>query len=311
MITLIGKREHFNADFFRRTGFDVSSAVLVNNSLYVNKMDLDFARRRWKGAKMLDMENLGKLIRGKEVGMGLKAESASFYAFVKKHAKKVVDISDSLLLERSMKTKKEVSCIRKAARKSLEIIRSIDYSKAKTELQIAKELKMEALEQGLKLAYEPIVATGINSSFPHSVPANSRIKGHVLVDFGVKADSYCGDITETVILEKKGKAAHYYEKAKQAFFDVFDGLGDAETGNDVCLLYKKAFKRLGLPEMPHNIGHGIGLEVHEFPSLKKGSKNPIRGTTFAIEPAVYVKNRFGVRFERDIFVNKRGKVEIF
>jgi Xaa-Pro aminopeptidase len=314
MIRLISRSDSFSADFFHKTGFDIDHAVLVESgkdkSLYASRMNLDLARRHWKAARPLDMKRLGKLLRNKEVGMSLKAESASFYDFARKHARKVVDIGDELLRERSMKTDKEVSCIRKAARKSLEIINNVNYSKGKTELQVAKELKMEALEQGLELAYEPIVATGINSSFPHSVPTKLRLKGHVLVDFGVKIENYCGDISETVLLDRKGKAAVLYGKTKEAFSMVVDGLGEAETGNDVYLLYRKAFKALGLPEMPHAIGHGIGLAVHEFPVLKKGSAHDIRGTAFALEPAVYIKGRFGVRFERDILVKKSGKVEI-
>ena len=315
MMTLISRRDLPNPDFFHETGFDVDHAVLVNDgklkSLYVNKMNLDFARRHWKAARPLDMKALGRLIRRKEVGISFRNESASFYDFIRKHAKKAVDIGDGLLMRRSTKDEKEISCIRKAAKASLEIIKCIHYSKEKTELQIAKELRLAALDQGLELAFEPIVATGANSSFPHSVPTGKRLGSHVLIDFGIKAGHYCGDISNVIFLEKSCKAALAYDKIKEAFSIITDNLPEAETGNDVYLLYRNAFRQLGLPEMPHGIGHGIGLDVHEFPALKKGSMHPIRGTAFAIEPAVYVKNRFGVRFERDVFVNKRGKVEIF
>jgi Xaa-Pro aminopeptidase len=76
------------------------------------------------------------------------------------------------------------------------------------------------------------------------------------------------------------------------------------------LEYLKAFRKMGLPQMPHSIGHGVGLEVHEYPRLRKGSKDLIRGTVFTLEPAVYFKNRFGLRYERGIFVNKSGKAEV-
>jgi Xaa-Pro dipeptidase len=315
MITLIYRHNSPNPDFLHETGFDIDHAVLADDgkskSLYVSKMNLDFARRHWKGAKPLGMDALGRLIKGKEVGMSFRNESASFLDFARKRARKVVDIGDRLMVKRSAKTEKEVSSTRKAARISLEIIRGIRYSREKTELQVAKELKIAALERGLELAFEPIVATGINSSFPHSVPERRRLKGHVLVDFGVKVNGCCGDISNVTFLDRSCEAALAYEKARQAFHMITDGLKEAETGNDVYLLYRKAFRRLGLPEMPHGIGHGIGLEVHEYPYFRKGSDNPVRGATMAIEPSIYVKNRFGVRFERDIFVSKRGKVEIF
>ena len=75
-------------------------------------------------------------------------------------------------------------------------------------------------------------------------------------------------------------------------------------------LYLSAFKKLKLPEMPHSIGHGLGIEVHEYPRLRKTSNDRIRGTVLTVEPAVYFAGKFGVRFERDIFVNKSGKAEV-
>jgi Xaa-Pro aminopeptidase len=315
MILLTSRRESFSPNFFHETGFDMDHAIFLQEGkstrLFVSKMNLDYARRFRKGAMPLDMENIGRLLKGKDVGIDFSSESASFYAFAKKHAKKVIDIGGILVSLRGIKKENEVALIRKAARKSLEIIENIHYSKDKTELQTAKELKLAALEQGLELAYEPIVATGANSSFPHSVPTGKRLGSHVLVDFGVKMGRYCGDITEAIFLEKGGKAEQAYCRLKQAFHGIIDKMPDAKTGKEVDALYKEVFSKLGLPAMPHSIGHGIGLEVHEYPYLRKDSVCQVRGTTMAIEPAVYVKNRFGVRFERDIFVNKRGKVEIF
>jgi len=316
MITLISRRESPNPDFTWSAGFDMDHAILLiqgnKKELHVSKMNFNYARKKWKGALFaLDMESLGRAISKNDVGISFANESASFYSFLKKHARKVMDIGDSIAAKRSIKREDEIALVKKAARKSLGIIRGIHYSKGKTELQIAKELKMEALGQGLELSYEPIVATGANSSFPHSVPTKKRLEGHVLVDFGVKVNGYCGDITEVIFLEKRGKAEQAYGKLKQAFHEIIDNMPDAETGKDADAIYKQAFKKLGLPEMPHGIGHGLGLEVHEMPRLKAKSDDKIRGATMAIEPAVYVKNRFGVRFERDILVNKRGKVEIF
>jgi Xaa-Pro aminopeptidase len=316
MITLISRRESPNPDFTWSAGFDLDHAILLDRGgkkgLHVSKMNFNYASRKWKGALFaLDMESLGKTINKKDVGISFANESASFYSFLKKHARKVIDIGSDIAAKRSIKRENEVALVKKAARKSLEMIRGIHYSKDKTELQIAKELKMAALGQGLELSYEPIVATGANSSFPHSVPTKKRLGPHVLVDFGVKVEGYCGDITEVIFLEKGGKAELAYGKLNQAFREIIDKIPDAKTGKDVDALAKNVFSRLGLPEMPHSIGHGIGLEVHELPRLKAKSGDRIRGATMAIEPAVYVKNRFGVRFERDILVSKRGNVEIF
>ena len=305
----------FNPNFLYETGLDISDVILIkggkSSRIFGHKMNMDFDRKSYKKTETFDMKKILKLVKGKEVGMDFINESVKFYSEIRKSAKKVFDVSEDYLVKRSFKNENEARLIKSASRKAKEIIFGLDIRKGMTEIEVAKALKKEAIEMGLGLSFEPIVASGINSSYPHSVPTSRKIGSFVMIDFGVICNHYCSDITEVVFLDKKTREFGLYGKIRDAFNIMLDNLPDCYSGNDIHLNYLSAFRQIGLPQMPHSIGHGVGLEVHEYPRLRKGSKDKIRGTVFTLEPAVYRKGRFGLRLERDIFVNKSGKVEVF
>jgi Xaa-Pro dipeptidase len=83
-------------------------------------------------------------------------------------------------------------------------------------------------------------------------------------------------------------------------------LEDCKAGKDVALLSERLLQSYGFPPLVHSIGHGVGMEVHEYPSLGKQSKDELAaGTVLAIEPAAYFK-RYGVRFEDMVLRTKKG-----
>ena len=301
-------------NFHHETGLEMDDAFLLKSGksqrIFGYRMNLDFDRKIFSKTEPFDMKKILKLVKGKEVGMDFANESAKFCSEISKSAKKVVDIGEDCLTKRSFKTEEEIALLKASSKKAKSIINNIDVKKGMAEIEIANALKKEVIDQGLGLSFEPIVATGANSSYPHSVPTNKKVGSFVMIDFGVKYRHYCSDMTEVIFLDRKSKEFELYGRIKEAFGSVFDGLRGCETGNDIHLAYLRAFKRLGLPTMPHGIGHGVGLEVHEYPRLKKGSKDRTRGTVFTLEPAIYLKNRFGLRFEREILVKKSGKAEV-
>ncbi|MCX6774393.1 MAG: M24 family metallopeptidase [Candidatus Micrarchaeota archaeon] len=304
-----------NPNFFYETGLDISDVIFIKDGkssrIFGHSMNMDFDKKAYRKTETFDMKKILRLVKGKEVGMDFLNENVKFYSEIRKSAKKVIDISEDYLVKRSFKSEDEARLIKSASRKTKEIIFGLDIRKGMTEMEIAKKLKKETIDQGLGLSFEPIIASGINSSYPHSVPTSRKIGSFVMIDFGVIYNHYCSDITEVVFLDKKSREFGLYGKIRESFNTMLDNLSDCYSGNDVHLNYINSFRQVGLPQMPHSIGHGVGLEVHEYPRLRKGSKDRIRGTVFTLEPAVYYKGNFGLRLERDIFVNKSGKVEVF
>ena len=101
----------------------------------------------------------------------------------------------------------EVAKTKKAVHATKEILNSIDFSKHKIELDIKKFLLKETLEQGFEQAFNPIVATDKNSSFPHYTPANVKLGSIILIDYGVKYEKYCAaNQVFSLVMVKKQKS---------------------------------------------------------------------------------------------------------
>ncbi len=256
---------------------------------------------------------------GKEPGNALKAACgrgkvgfcayempvARHDALKKKAALRLVDASEKMEWARGRKSARDVAAIAASAKITRRILDGIDPWECRTEAELATKLKIAALEAGGEVAYEPIVAAGKNSRHPHHDPGSSKLGDFVLVDFGVKYDGYCSDFTRCYFRKKGTREEGEYEKCKAIFKEIVQKLPECERGRDVAALSEKLLRKHGLPKLIHSIGHGIGLEVHEYPHLGKKSSDSLEGAVLAIEPAAYNKS-YGVRFEDTVANTKKG-----
>lgn len=190
-----------------------------------------------------------------------------------------------------------------------------------TEKQLAFEIEFFVKKNGAEMSFPPIVAFGKNSSVPHHHTGDDQrgdaILGRegliILLDFGVKLNSYCSDMTRTIFLgSPKENQKQMYEVVLEAQQKAVDFLNDkiksGETikASDVDKAARDYIISKGYPTIPHSLGHGIGLEVHEHPSLSPKSKEILKeGMVFSIEPGIYLPSKGGVRIE-DLFVLERG-----
>jgi len=302
---IISSIEKFNPNYYYLTKNEVPG-VLV---LYENGRKEIFYDRLSEKKKKFTWEALEKIINAKKVKVDARNMSASNYIKIKKMAKKVEDISEEFFRMRAKKKPDEVAKIKKAVRIAKEIIFEVggEVKRGMKEKEIDRMLKIKALEKGVEWAFEPIVAVDENSSIPHARVGEKKLREILLIDFGVRYRHYCSDISQVFFFGNK-KAKQEYEKLENAFYRIVDELKECETGNDVHKLHLAVFEKLKIKKMPHSIGHGIGLEVHEFPRLKEKSKDRISGTVLALEPAVYYRRRYGLRFEREVFVGREGRV---
>lgn len=219
---------------------------------------------------------------------------------------------------RIIKTEAEIEKIKKAVEITDEtwnrlvgFLRSTDYTRF-TELDIADELRRVARELGGEgFSFDPIVASGAGSAEPHYFTGNKKLqKGELLlVDLGIKYQGYCGDLTRCVFL---GKAP---EDVKNIYAVVLESLRRAieacRSGAEESSPYSAAngyFQSLKLDHyFLHRAGHGIGLAVHEEPSLFTGHTNILRpNMTITIEPGLYFAGKFGIRIEDYVIVREGG-----
>ncbi|MCX8194950.1 MAG: Xaa-Pro peptidase family protein [Candidatus Micrarchaeota archaeon] len=230
--------------------------------------------------------------------------SSKYLALLKKAKIRLVNVADKIGSIRGRKAPQEIEKIAQAAKAARLILDGLDPWEFATEQELAFNLKIAALKQGCEVAYEPIVASGKNSRFPHHRAGNSPLGKMVLVDFGVRKDGYCSDLSRCYFKES-GREEQAYEKCKEALEEILGSLHSFEKGNELAAFAERLIRKKGLPKPIHAIGHGIGLEVHEFPSLGKKSKDPLQGSVLALEPAAYFGS-FGVRHEEMVASTKEG-----
>jgi Xaa-Pro aminopeptidase len=285
--------------------------------LLVPQMEAERAKKAGKKAKAFKdfYKNLRKEIgKAKIIGIDRSRLKLIHYLKLKKELKnkKFVDISKELAKLRTTKTKQEINSIKKACKISDSIVEKClkTFKKFKSELDAANFLEIEAKKQGLDCAFKPIVASGSNSCLPHHKPANTKLKkGFCIIDFGVKYNGYCSDMTRTVYIGKPSKE-------QLTLYDLILSIQESliknlKLGKKFSELDKYFLDSIGKYKKNtlHAIGHGIGLAIHESPNINSKSKDKLEeNMVFALEPAVYFKNKFGIRIEDTILIGKKPVV---
>lgn len=177
-----------------------------------------------------------------------------------------------------------------------------------TEEKIEQEIKLFLLQNyGTTPSFPPIVAFGKNSANPHHTPGKTSLKKNqiVLIDLGAVFEHYCSDTTKVLFFGKPTKKfLDLYDivyQAKQAAIDI------CHPGTPVkklCQATIDVFKKHKLEQyFLHSLGHGVGLEIHEAPSLHSKSKEILQpGDMITIEPGLYLPDFGGIRLEDQLFV---------
>ena len=161
------------------------------------------------------------------------------------------------------------------------------------------------------MSFSTMVLTGANGASPHGVPGLTKIKkgDFVLFDLGVVVDGYCSDITRTVAYgDINEKQMNIYETVLKAELAAIDASKPEAICSEVDLTARRIIADAGYGEyFPHRLGHGLGISVHEYPSLTETNSLKLEeGMVFTIEPGIYVPGVAGVRIEDDVLVTKDG-----
>lgn len=220
----------------------------------------------------------------------------------------------------AVKSDDELALIRKAcgiAEKALDEVVS-ELKEGITENDAAAMLEYYMRRHGAEdRSFETIAAFGKNSSVPHHASgATKLVKGMpVLFDFGCKCSGYCSDITRTFLFGKGENQAefikmygHVYDAHMRAAENIVSGM----TGREADALARDHLKEEGIDKFfTHSLGHGIGINIHEYPTLSPNGTAILRdGMVFSIEPGVYFEGKFGIRVEDSVML-RGGKVESF
>lgn len=181
-----------------------------------------------------------------------------------------------------------------------------------TEEGVAREFQIECLRRGAEgVSFEPIVAAGERGALPHARPtARPFRRGDlVVIDFGVRLDGYCSDETVTVpVGEVSARAREVYEVVRAAQAAALAALRPGVRLAEVDRAARDVIREAGYGDrFGHGTGHGVGLAVHEGPTLSARSDDVAReGMVVTVEPGVYLPGEFGVRLEDTVFITADG-----
>ncbi len=223
-------------------------------------------------------------------------------------------VDDGLLEQRAIKDAVEVAAIGRALRIQQEaFVRTVaTIEPGQTEASIAARLEYEMRILGADgVSFPSIVAVDANASLPHAVPGSRKVKrgSLILIDWGARWHGYCSDLTRVVAVGKmKPKLREIYQVVLDAQQAAIAAIKPGRSLKDVDAAARSIISAAGYAKhFGHGLGHGIGLDIHEQPTLSHRSKGELKpGHVVTVEPGIYLSGVGGVRIEDDVLVTETG-----
>ena len=219
---------------------------------------------------------------------------------------------------RMVKDETEIRCLKEAARISCEAFEALlkQLKPGKTEKYACALLEHEMRLKGSEgLAFDTIVASGVNGSLPHAVPSDKPLcEGELITfDFGAKSGGYCADITRTIAMGRISKELNdIYEAVYTAHMNALKEVRPGVNAKDLDRIARDYLEKLYPGAFGHSLGHGVGLYIHETPNVSYRSEAVLQpGHVITIEPGVYIKGLGGCRIEDTVFVTENGYEDPF
>ncbi len=182
-----------------------------------------------------------------------------------------------------------------------------------TELELAARLEFEMKVRGASgPSFATICAEGSNAALPHAQPGRRKAKrgSAILFDWGARAGMYCSDLTRLVFVGSiPPKIAKIYDVVLTAQQLAIDAIRPGQRMCDIDAVARDCITSAGFgKQFNHGLGHGLGLNVHEAPSLSWRSKQKLEaGMVVTVEPGIYLPKVGGVRIEDDVYVTASGR----
>ncbi|MEH7332505.1 Xaa-Pro peptidase family protein [Neobacillus drentensis] len=227
-----------------------------------------------------------------------------------------IRVEKSTIVEklREIKDEKEIDTLRQSARIADAVMYQILQLQhfPTTEREVAATIKSFFAEHGVnELSFKPIIGFGGNSANPHHTISDhiSQFNQPILIDMGGVFHDYCSDITRTFYLGRKNQQFEdLYQIIREAQEQAIELVKPGVAFSEIDLFIRKSFAKWGYDQyFIHRTGHGIGLELHEGPSIHRNNHDVIQsGMAFSIEPGLYLPNQYGIRIEDIVVVTENG-----
>lgn len=313
------------------TGFSSSDgAVLITarrNYFFIDFRYIDNARKgTYSNFEVVLMTNLKRQLRDALNAHGIHkliVESQSMTLFqYEKYREELFPVqvsadnllSDALSAMRIIKSADEIKNIisaQRIAERAFDILIT-KIKVGQTEKQVAAMLNFLMLENGAEdISFPTIVASGANSASPHAVPTDKPLRENefILFDFGAVVNGYHSDMTRTIVMGKADDTMkEVYTAVKSANLDAIKAAKAGITAKLLDNVARSTLSAWGYGDyFGHSLGHGVGLEIHEAPSVSPtGAVTLKQGMVITIEPGVYLSGKFGVRIEDMVVITEHG-----
>ncbi|MFH1217650.1 MAG: Xaa-Pro peptidase family protein [Pseudomonadota bacterium] len=248
--------------------------------------------------------------------MGIKRLGFESHYMLYASATKLLDMTGKMGIEalpvsglvekmRVRKSLEEIEKIEKSVLLNEEVFQEVfaTLREGQTEREVAMRIENIMLRKGAERpSFETIVAGGPNGALPHAVPGSRPLrKGEpIVIDMGLVLDGYCSDMTRTVVLGTPDqKTVELFRLVRQAQLAATGKIRAGITGKEADRAARDVINLAGLGDkFGHGLGHGVGLAVHEAPSLNRRNGRKLQsGMIVTIEPGIYLEGWGGIRLE--------------
>ncbi len=292
-----------------------STSVLILKKeplLLSSKMDLEAAHEKScvPVEEYKSLEDLKKRLNQNKMGK-IFVENSMTIAFYKKLLNDFkIGLTDIIEGFRATKSKGEIQKIKRSIKIAEDSFEKIDFSNLNiSEDNLAAQLEYNMRNSGsVRPAFETIVASGHRSSLPHTSSTSEKIESPLMIDWGAYHQNYASDLTRTLIKSEEEEEIFsiVLESQKEAIKNIKPGV----KASYIDKVARKVIEDYGYGDnFIHSTGHGVGLEVHEKPSLSSRSDEKLeKGMVVTVEPGIYLEGQFGIRVEDMVLIKNRAKV---
>lgn len=299
---LIGKEEAFLVTDFRYTEQARAQAPSFNVQRFKNTAEEALAQ-------------LAKGLNWQKIGFEARSLTFQEHLLLKKHFNaELLPLAEPLDGLRAVKDEAELKIIRQGAAKTSQAFLWLlgEIFAGQSEAEISQALEIYLLKAGASgPSFDFIVASGARGALPHAVASDKIMRKSELVtiDFGAVFKRYCTDMTRTIALGEPGE--HLKEvyavvlKAQQA---ALGAIKPGIKGKEADQAARAIIEAAGYQEnFGHGLGHGVGLKIHEYPTLNAKSEEVLKpGMVVTVEPGIYLPGLGGVRIEDMVLITETG-----
>ncbi len=257
-----------------------------------------------------------KEMNGHKMAIGIDgAIDYNYYSALKKKLPKcrLIDLSREISAIRAIKDDAEIMEIKNACLLTDRVLGSLESEgiKGRSEKQLAERIRQLIVGCAKEWAFPVLVAGDAGSSCIHGTPTTRKPSKLVLIDMGIKSSFYNSDTSRTFILGDDPQIKKAYSDLVELHTALEDELVPGMTSDAIDRFAREFLEKKGHTHTNysnfHGLGHGVGLEVHEFPTISSHSSFILKkNMVFTLEPAIYVKGKFGIRIEDTEVLGSKG-----